>query len=242
MNPVVGITMDLAEVASSTGPRLRAECGMAYAACVQAAGGTPLFLPPLVEEIQAHLAIIDGLVLTGGGDPRMEPFGAATHPEARLMHEQRQRYETALLAAINDRPELPVLGICLGMQMLALASGGSLEQHLPDRLGPAAERHRSTSHPIALDASAAHTLGLRGPATGEVASFHHQAVRSPGKLRVIATDSDGTIEAVTDPACGYRVGVQWHPERTQDRALGQAIFDEFVRRCRNHATASRALK
>jgi putative glutamine amidotransferase len=236
MKPVVGITMDLAEVASATGTRLRAECGMAYAACVHAAGATPLFLPPIAEEIHTHLGMIDGLVLTGGGDPRMEPFGSATHPEARLMHEQRQRYETALLAAINDRPELPVLGICLGMQMLALASGGTLEQHLPDRLGPAAERHRSNTHQITLDSQAARALGLQAPATGDVASFHHQAVKDPGKLRVVATDTDGTIEAVVDPACDYRVGVQWHPERTRDRALGQDIFDEFVRRCRKHAT------
>lgn len=230
MKPVIGITMDLVEVPTATGTRLRAECGMAYAACVQAAGGTPFFLPPLVDQVPAQLALIHGLVLTGGGDPRTEPFGEATHPEARLMHEQRQRYETALLAAINQRPEFAVLGICLGMQMLALASGGSLEQHLPDRLGAGAERHRASTHPITLDARAADAIGLGGPATGDVTSFHHQAVRSPGRLRVIATDGDGTIEAVMDPSCDYRVGVQWHPERTSDRSLGQAIFDEFVRR------------
>ena len=151
MRPIIGITMDLAEVPTATGTRLRAECGMAYAACVAKAGGTPIFLPPIEADIPQHLAMVHGLVLTGGGDPRMEPFGRPTHPEAQLMHEQRQRYETALLAAINPKPELPVLGICLGMQMLALAAGGTLEQHLPDRLGDAAERHRAGTHPITLD-------------------------------------------------------------------------------------------
>jgi putative glutamine amidotransferase len=204
---------------------------MAYAACVVKAGGSPIFLPPIEAEIPQHLAMIQGLVLTGGGDARTEPFGQPTHPEARLMHEQRQRYETALLDAINLKPDLPIFGICLGMQMLALNAGGTLEQHLPDRLGDAAERHRAGTHPVTLDESAARSIGLRAAVTGDIASHHHQAVAHAGRLQVLATDADGTVEAVIDPACRYRVGVQWHPERTSDPALGQAIFDEFVRRC-----------
>lgn len=236
MRPIIGITMDLTEVPTATGTRLRAECGMAYATCVVRAGGTPIFLPPVEAEIPSHLAMIHGLILTGGPDARTEPFGQPTHPEARLMHEQRQRYETALLDAIkpaklHPRPDLPVLGICLGMQMLALDAGGKLEQHLPDRLGTAAERHRAGTHTVTLDESAARSIGLRAAVTGDIASHHHQAVAHAGRLQVLATDADGTVEAVIDPACRYRVGVQWHPERTNDPALGQAIFDEFVRRC-----------
>lgn len=241
--PVIGITMDLTEVAST---RLRAECGLAYAACVVRAGGTPVFLPPIVEEIPAQLAMVDGVVFTGGGDPRMEAYGEATHPEASPMHEKRQSYETAMLEAINGRgpfagsasPELPILGICLGMQMMSLAAGGKLEQHLPDRLGEAAAKHRGPGgavHSVEIAAEAAKVLGVAASSGRGVASHHHQAVRDAGGLRVLARDEDGTVEAVADPKRPYYVGVQWHPERTADETLGQGIFDEFVRKCRGGA-------
>ncbi len=219
------------DVAEPTPGRYRAQCGVAYAEAVARAGGVPVFLPPIIELIGRQLDAVDGLVLTGGADPRMEAFGEATHPAASVMHERRQAYETALLAEIARRPELPVLGICLGMQMLTLANGGRLDQHLPDTLGPGAERHREGSHQLEVSGGACEALGL-GPAarTGEVASHHHQAVRDPGSLRVIARDADGTIEAVVDPRRAYTVGVQWHPERTSDPVLGQGLFDELVRR------------
>lgn len=241
--PVIGITMDLAEVAAGASTRLRAECGLAYAACVVRAGGTPVFLPPIVEEIPAQLAMVDGVVFTGGGDPRMEAYGEATHPEASPMHERRQSYEMAMLEAINGRgphagaarADLPILGICLGMQMMSLAAGGKLEQHLPDRLGEGASRHRASGgavHALEIGPEAARALGVAPAVDRGVHSHHHQAVRDAGRLRVLARDADGTVEAVADPGRPYYVGVQWHPERTADASLGQGIFDEFVRKCR----------
>lgn len=228
------------DVAEPTPGRCRVQCGLAYAEAVARAGGLPVFLPPLIDQIGRQLDEVDGLVLTGGADPRMEAFGEPTHPAAQVMHDRRQAYETALLAEVARRPRLPVLGICLGMQMLALANGGRLDQHLPDTLGPGAERHREGAHRLEISVEACAALGLggvgvgvgvgEGPHAGEVASHHHQAVRDPGSLRVIARDADGTIEAVVDPGRAYTVGVQWHPERTSDAVLGQRLFDELVRR------------
>jgi putative glutamine amidotransferase len=236
MRPVIGITMDLVEVAvSGGGTRLRAECGLAYARCVEKAGGVPIFLPPIVALVETHLGLVRGVILTGGNDPRTEPFGEATHPAATLVHDERQAYETALLKALEARRAMPVLGICLGMQMMALAAGGRLDQHLPERLGAGAARHRAEGgvwHPVVLDAPSGHMLGLGGPAGQDVVSHHHQAVADAGRLTVLARDEDGTIEAVADPSRAYAVGVQWHPERTGIGALGQGVFDAFVGRCR----------
>jgi putative glutamine amidotransferase len=236
MRPVIGITMDLVEVpAVGGGTRLRAECGLAYARCVEKAGGVPTFLPPIAALVEAHLGMVRGVVLTGGNDPRMEPFGDVTHAAATVVHDERQAYETALLKALESRRAMPVLGICLGMQMMALAAGGRLEQHLPERLGVGAVRHRAEGgawHAVKVDAPGGHMLGLGGPAGQDVVSHHHQAVADAGRLTVVARDEDGTIEAVADPARVYAVGVQWHPERTGIGALGQGVFDVLVERCR----------
>jgi putative glutamine amidotransferase len=151
------------------------------------------------------------------------------------MHGHRQSYEMLLLQEIDARKDLPTLGICLGMQMMTLMAGGMLEQHLPDRLGAGAARHRGPGgavHGVVVGDEAAKALGV-APGEGAVASHHHQAVSNAGRLTVLARDADGTVEAVSDPTRPYYVGVQWHPERTEEARLGQAIFDELIARCRS---------
>lgn len=213
--PLIGITADLSE-----GTRLTACVGLAYAQCVQAAGGTPFLLPPIPDLAEAHAETLHGFVFSGGGDPQMEPFGSPTHPAARTVHPQRQEYETRLFRLLEDRfKEKPVLGICLGMQMMSLCSGGALNQHLPDSL-ETADQHGGHEHVLRpLDARFK---------PGQVASFHHQAVADPGRLRVLATSDDGVIEAVEDPSRPFYLGVQWHPERTSDDELGLKLFRDLV--------------
>lgn len=234
--PIIGITCDLA--VNPENGRVVAKSNIDYARCVAAAEGVPMLLPPIPELIEDHLAACDGFVFTGGDDPRMEAFGGVTHPKASPMHPQRQAYETGLLGALErERPDVPVLGVCLGMQLMSLVAGGRMDQHLPDSLATH-EQHRGREHAIVTDSHAANaTKSLAWLARADkeafVASYHRQAVIEPGSLRVAATSPDGVIETVFDPVRAFRVGVQWHPERTADANLGQGVFDALIAACRN---------
>lgn len=222
MKPIIGITCDLVEPDPTRPPK--ADCSIAYARRIAEAGGTPLLLPPVPGLEREHAAICRGVVFTGGDDPRTEPFGAPTHPAAKPVHPIRQEYETALLEHLaGERPRTPVLGVCLGMQMMALHAGGRLNQHMPETLATAAG-HRGV-HAVEGRAGA---LSLP---RGMVWSNHHQAVDDPGRLRVAATSDDGVIEAVFGPGRPFYWGVQWHPERTDDPALGRGVFAALVAAC-----------
>lgn len=211
--------------------RRRAVQAMTYVDAIHAAGGLAILLPPVPELAQAQVQAVDGICLTGGRDVDTAalPGGGPTHPRATVMHPTRQRHEFALLAALDRRPELPALGVCLGMQLMGLHHGGRLNQHLPDTL-PTADRHTGDfAHPIAP--TPAWASGATGglSARAGVTSNHHQALEQPGRLRVLALSDDGVIEAVDDPGRPFYLGVQWHPERTADEALGVEIFRRLVR-------------
>jgi len=221
--PVVAITTDLVE----RNARPTSMVALAYASCVHAAGALPVLLPPVAPTVAEVVHRFDAFVFTGGDDPATEPFGAPTHPRATLVHSVRQRFETALLLALaEERPDKPVLGVCLGMQMMALVAGGSLNQHLPDTHKNAAH-HWDNEHPVVA------VGGSDGPIrSGFVMSRHRQAVDDPGVLQVCALADDSLIEAVHDPGRAFYLGVQWHPERTGPGALGQACFDALVQAAR----------
>lgn len=187
-----------------------------YADAVAAAGGVPIILPCRAELAGAYLDRVDGLILSGGDDPAMEPFGKATHPKATRMDPERQAFELALLDQLRRR-DTPVLGICLGMQLMCLHAGGDIDQHLPESL-PTAEQHWGRKE---------HEVhGQIG--RGRVLSHHRQAVINPGKLEIVGTAPDGVIEAVRDGARRFFVGVQWHPERMEDEALGLGMIRALV--------------
>ncbi|MCK4873201.1 MAG: gamma-glutamyl-gamma-aminobutyrate hydrolase family protein [Phycisphaerales bacterium] len=211
--PVIGITADIAED--------RYTLSRTYARCVAAATGIPLILPCIPSLAERHAALCDGVILSGGDDPATEPFGESTHPQAVPIHPDRQAYELALLDALCDhQSDVPVLGVCLGMQLMALHAGGRLDQHLPDDLPTHADHHSNKSHTVSGEL-----------ASGIVESNHHQAVSDPGLLHVVARAHDGIIEAVRDPARVFYLGVQWHPERTRDSALGQSLFEQLIAAC-----------
>lgn len=209
VRPIVGITAD------ASGDKF--SVGRSYAAMAAEAGATPIILPCLVERIPDYLRICDSFMLTGGDDPIVTQWGIAMHPNARPMHPDRQRFELALLDALAAQPRTPVLGICLGMQLMGLHAGGSIDQHLADSLATADQHWDKREHEVEGE------LGR-----GIVHSHHRQALTDAGRLRVVSRAPDGVIEAIRDDARPFYVGVQWHPERTRDRTLGIDVIRKLV--------------
>lgn len=229
MKPIIGITVDNRDNTAASGIY---ECNLAYCATVVRAGGVPVLLPHEVELVEHYLKICDGFLLTGGVDARTEAYGVATHPMAKPMDARRQAFETALLCALQPAKDKAVLGVCLGMQLMTLHAGGTLNQHLPDTLPQAHVHQKNNRHTIVLRSD----QSLFDPAAAmqsTVVSSHRQGMESPGRLSVIATAEDGVIEAVQDLSRRFYVGVQWHPERGGDGELNQALVDRLVSACRS---------
>jgi putative glutamine amidotransferase len=202
---------------------------MTYVDALVAAGALPIVLPPVIDQIDEQLAMVDGVLLIGGDDPRTEPFGEPTDPRITPVEELRQNYDTALLRELESRAATPVLGVCYGMQMMALVAGGRLDQHLPDTLGEAWTVHWHKPHAIVASGDA--PAWLRASADNPY-SRHRQAVADAGSLRVAGVAPDGVIEVLHNPRHRFYVGIQWHPERSGNGPLGLGVYSVFVRACR----------
>ncbi|WP_212990444.1 gamma-glutamyl-gamma-aminobutyrate hydrolase family protein [Actinoplanes auranticolor] len=194
-----------------------------YVAAVTGAGGRAVLLPP--DDLDTDvLRILDGLVLSGGSDLGPELYGAPAAPQT-VTRPERDAAEMLLARAALTR-DLPVLGVCRGMQLLTVAGGGTLHQHLPDVLGH--DRHRPApgvygEHEAGFTPGS-RIAGLMGEDT-RVHCFHHQGVDDPGTLTVTGRAEDGTVEAVEDPRHRFVLGVQWHPEVTRDKRLFGALVE-----------------
>ncbi|GAA4591823.1 putative glutamine amidotransferase [Actinoplanes octamycinicus] len=192
-----------------------------YAAAVAQAGGRAVLLPP--DDLDTDvLHVLNGLLFTGGPDVSPVLYGAEPGIHT-VTHPDRDEAELMLLRAALDR-DLPVLGVCRGMQLLVAAAGGTLHQHLPDVLGH--DRHRPAPaeygrHDVVLTAGS-RIAGLMG---GDVTinCFHHQGVADPGSLTVTGRAEDGLPEAVEDPDRHFVLGVQWHPEVSRDKRIFGAL-------------------
>ena len=189
----------------------------AYVNSVKEAGGVPFLIPHIPELAANALDALDGVLLTGGDDIDMRDFGQALHAKADLMPPLRQRGEFALLRALDQRPTLPVLGICLGMQLMGVHNGCPLIQHLHDVIADGDRHVGNKIHSI---------TGSIG--SGQVTSSHHQALASAGPFETLALSDDGVLEAIRLANRSFYVGVQWHPERTQDQKLGLGIIEKLV--------------
>jgi putative glutamine amidotransferase len=196
-----------------------------YAEQVTAAGGIPVLLPPL-PGVAAAADRLDGLLLTGGGDIDPGRYGAQPHPRTSRVSGPRDAAELELLdAATQER--LPVLGVCRGMQLVNVARGGTLCQHLPDDAGHALAPGMFGSHPVRVAAGTrlAGILGANGDGV-DVPTAHHQAVDRLGDgLVASAWAEDGVVEAVEAGAGGdpFLLAVQWHPEVGTDPRLVAAL-------------------
>ncbi|MFG2104338.1 gamma-glutamyl-gamma-aminobutyrate hydrolase family protein [Micromonospora echinaurantiaca] len=199
----------------------------AYVRAVTAAGGRALVLPP--DDLDADVVrVLDGLVLAGGADVDPGRYGQLPAPRTES-RPGRDAGEVALLDGALAAG-LPVLGVCRGMQLLVVACGGTLHQHLPDLVGH--EGHRPApgvygGHGVRFAPGSLAARVMAG--VDRVDSYHHQAVADPGRLAVTGWSDDGVVEAVEDPDRPFVLGVQWHPENAADprpltalvRAAGQ---------------------
>jgi gamma-glutamyl-gamma-aminobutyrate hydrolase PuuD len=198
-----------------------------YVAAVEDAGGRALLVPPSLDGVDETLDAVDGLILSGGSDLDPAAYGAERHPETNGLRPERDRAELALLGAALER-DLPVLAICRGSQVLNVARGGDLVQHLPDVVGD--DKHKHTpgefaDHDVSVDANTrlGAILGDHAP----VKSHHHQGFGRLGAgLRPAAHADDGTIEALEDPTKRFAVGVLWHPEAGEDAALFRELVEQ----------------
>ena len=221
---LIGITVDNAGNTASSG---KYESAIRYSRAVAELGGMPVLLPHEPALAGGYVRRCDGLILTGGVDPDTTMFGEALHESARPMDRRRQDFELALLDALREQaPDKPVLGVCLGMQLMALHAGGRLDQYLPATLARPQVHEQDRLHGIEL-LVADSVLG--GGVSGPVVSAHRQAVVDAGALRVIARAPDGVIEAVDDPGRGFYVGVQWHPERGGADQLNRGLIGRLLR-------------
>lgn len=223
--PVIGIVLDNRDNAADSG---KYEVGIGYSRCVSESDGVPLLLPHEPQLADRYVHLCDGLILTGGVDPHTEAFGEPTHPKARPVDARRQAFDLAILDAIDRCDQgatIPVLGVCLGMQMMALHAGGKLNQYMPDTLQNADAHVNHKAHPIEMKVDDSVL-----PCAGEepVISHHQQAVRDAGRMRVVAEAAGGVIEAIDDPTRAFYLGVQWHPERGGPGPLNQGLLARLV--------------
>lgn len=228
--PVIGITIDRTDTAE------RYESPFSYAKAVELAGGLPLLLPYKtdISLVPRYLELLDGLLFSGGNDLDPALYGQDWHPAAEKIDPDRQRFDLALMEQV-ERRRLPMLGICLGCQMMNVHRGGSLHQFLPDLVKEGGLEHRRLGpefrrHPVTLVADSALGRAI-GKTEFSVNTYHKQAVDRLGRgLRVVARAPDGTIEGFEDPSLPLFTAVQWHPERLIDEPEHLAPFQLLVER------------
>jgi len=233
--PVIGVTLD----AEQPGGYSRYDWYAVranYSDAIAGAGGLPIALPHHAELAEAYLDRIDALVVTGGAfdvDPAL--YGAADRHATVTLKEGRTAAEMALVQGALAR-NLPVLGICGGQQLLAVALGGTLLQHIPDAVAGALEHEQvnprhEPGHSVAVTPGS-RLAAIVGSPTMQVNSAHHQAVADPGRFAVVdAVAPDGVIEGIEDARYRFCLGVQWHPEFLIDPG-DRRIFDALIAACR----------
>ncbi len=225
--PLIGLNSDIRR-ARSWGEGVFTT--LAYARALALAGGMPLVLPPTTDEdaLGAALHRLDGLVLIGGKDLSPRWYGQKRHPRTRPADRRRLEGDL-LLAQVALARDIPILGICMGCQLLNVGLGGDLIQHIPDRVGTAV-RHfpRESFHPARV-APGSRLAAVLGRTELEVNSSHHQAIGRLGEgLRAVAWAPDGIVEAVEGNGERFLLAVQWHPERIADRPGQLALFRALV--------------
>jgi putative glutamine amidotransferase len=219
--PVIGLTTYREDAAWGVWRQRADVLPTAYADAVEATGGVPVLLPPVGQggAADAVVARLDGLVISGGADVDPGRYDASPHPRTAGWRPDRDAWESALLDAA-DAAGLPVLGVCRGMQLMAVHAGGRLDQHTPDLVGH--ERHSPGADEYG-EIEVSTTTGTRvSTLVGDrlaVNCHHHQSVQTHPGFVAAARAADGTLEAMEAPGDRFCVAVQWHPETAADVGL-----------------------
>ncbi len=234
--PVIGITCYVNAI--DRPPWLAEPCAIlprTYLDQVAEAGGIAVILPPSTtdacdepaaqERARQTLERVDGLILAGGEDVDASRYAALPHPKAQTPDPDRDAWELTL-ARVSGEVGIPVLGVCRGLQIMAVAAGGTLDQHLPDTVGT--DHHLATPgvftpHPVRVAAGSL-LGGLIGSGDRDVPAYHHQAVDRLRGYLPSAWASDGVVEAFEDPHARFRLAVQWHPEASDDLRVVRGLI------------------
>jgi putative glutamine amidotransferase len=225
--PLIGLTVYREEAAWGVWHQRADLLPAQYAEAVTSVGGVPVLLPPSVTPgaAEAVVARLDGLVISGGADVDPGRYGAEPHPRTAGWRPDRDAWETALLDAAAA-VDLPVLGVCRGMQVMAVHAGGSLDQHTPDLVG---HDEHSPGGDVFGEVRVTTEAGTRvqslvGPSL-DVSCHHHQSVATHPGFTGSARAVDGTLEAMEAPGDRFCVAVQWHPETIADVGLLAGLVD-----------------
>lgn len=229
----IGITMQHRDVTTR-----RFALRFAYVDAIRAAGGIPVLLPPGEPRISALLSRLDGLIFSGGGDLDASSYAQSRHPTMYMIDPERDQFELTLAQQVLTTA-LPVLGICRGAQVLAVASGGDLVRHIPDRYGTQIAHLDPDADPLSIHIPISHhrvsvqptsrLAQVLGVAELDVPSMHHQAIdHAPPGWRVVAHAPDGVAEAIEREGAVWHMAVQWHPEVAARHSPHQALFRALV--------------
>lgn len=239
--PIIGIGSDVARL--KKGEREQAFAYITYTESLRRAGAVPVVIPPQPENAADIVEGLDGLVLAGGYDCDPRAYGEEPVESVELMDARRQKNDLTLARLARERG-IPTLGICLGVQVMNVAAGGSLIQDIGSEVetdieheSPPSDRGR---HDVLVE-KGTKLASILGERELSVNSSHHQAIRRVGEgLRVTAHAPDGVIEGLEDPTHPFYVGVQWHPEDMGGERSAAALFGAFVQAARQYAQKRRS--
>lgn len=251
--PLIGVTTSEVRVPDDVEPLPQSDrrqtemaLGMKYLDAVERAGGLPVVLPPLeIESVEPLIERLDGLLLSGGPDMDPGTYGGRYHPKLGPTEPALDWSELAM-ARTADARGMPILAICRGQQLLNVARGGTLYQHVPEEPGgdvahrlPGKGRHGE--HDVRIEPESKLARALGGITAAHVNSYHHQAVHDLGTgVKPVAWAPDGLIEGIELPDRPFAVGVQWHAEAIVAQPEQLALFREFVAAAGRFGTGARA--
>lgn len=230
-HPIIGLSCYIENARWGAWSTRAAIIQTAYIEKIQNSGGVVVVIPPGIHSTRT-IERVDALVLAGGADVDPERYGAEALETTDRPRTDRDESEISLYLAARTRG-IPVLGICRGLQIMTVAHGGTLHQHLPAISPNTTHRDSETifSHHFAHFAQGSLINKLTGVEQVRVNSAHHQAVDSPGDLLVTGWAEDHTVEVCEDPSHAFVLGVQWHPEQSDNPQISDQLFSGLIRAC-----------